>query len=148
MQASETIVKYSPKLKPKDCVSITNSRDAAVLVRSVIDSMGHLEHREVFIVLLLNKRNRVLGWHLVSIGGISATFVDPKIIFQVALKCNASSVILSHNHPSGHVQPSKEDESITKKLVEGGKVLEISVLDHIIVSGEEDHYSFADEGLI
>ena len=96
---------------------------------------------------LMNRANRALGIAQVSHGGISGTVADPKVIFQHALKANASSVILLHNHPSGNTQPSEADIHLTKKLVEGGKLLDIAVLDHLIVT-IDGYYSFADEGLI
>jgi len=97
--------------------------------------------------LLLNRGNRVLGIMNVSSGGVSGTIADPKIIFTAALKSNASALVLSHNHPSGTLKPSQPDISLTKKLVDGGKLLDITVLDHLIVTNE-GYYSFADEGLL
>jgi DNA repair protein RadC len=106
-----------------------------------------MELKEEFYILLLNRANRVKGWYKVSEGGTAGTVVDPKLIFSTALKCHASSIILSHNHPSGNVKPSEEDLKLTKKLTEGGKLLEIAVLDHLILTSEE-YLSFADEGLL
>ena len=106
-----------------------------------------LEIREEFNILLLNRANHVLGWFNVSVGGTSATVIDPKLIFSVALKCNASGVILAHNHPSGNLNPSDADLNLTTKLKEGGKILEIKILDHIILTSES-YYSFADEGIM
>jgi len=96
-------------------------------------------------VLLLNRANRVLGFVKISEGGVSGTVVDPKKIFQIALKANASGIILAHNHPSGNTTPSASDESITAKIVAAGKFLEISVLDHLIITSEQ-YFSFSDEG--
>ena len=146
MQAAEIKVIYTPKLKTSECLVVRNSRDSANLAGKVIADMGYVAQREAFIVLLLNRSNRVLGWHLVSVGGLSATLVDPKIIFQVALKCNATGIIISHNHPSGDVRPSPEDIRMTKKIYEGGNLLVIKLLDHVIVTEGEEYYSFADEG--
>ena len=106
-----------------------------------------LEFVEQFKILLLNRANKVLGIFEVSTGGVSGTVADPKLVFAAAIKANASAMILAHNHPSGQVKPSQADIDLTKKLVGGGKLLEIPVLDHIIVTGEEC-YSFADEGLL
>jgi len=106
-----------------------------------------LENKECFYVLLLNRSNKVLGYLLVSIGGVAGTVVDPKIVFQAALKANASSVILAHNHHSGNEKPSEADLQLTKKLKEAGQLLEISVLDHLILLST-GCFSFADEGLI
>lgn len=98
-------------------------------------------------MLILNRANKVMCWYLVSAGGTSGTVVDPKIVFAVALKCHASAIIIAHNHPSGNLKPSQQDVDLTKKLYSAGKLLEISVLDHIILTTEH-FFSFADEGLI
>jgi len=76
---------------------------------------------------------------------LSGTVADPKVIFQVALKSNSSSIILCHNHPSGNVKPSKADIQLTRKITQAGEVLDLSVLDHLILT-DECYYSFADEG--
>ena len=122
---------------------ITCSRDAfQILVHQLKD----LPHEE-FWILLLNRANKVLSKEMVSIGGVSGTVVDPKIVFKKAIEGNASSIILCHNHPSGNLNPSQSDKEITTKLKKAGGLLDISVLDHIIVS-EEGYYSFADEGML
>jgi DNA repair protein RadC len=85
--------------------------------------------------------------HLISKGGQSGTIADPKIIFKTALEQNAAYIILAHNHPSGNLKPSTEDVRLTKKLVEGGKMMDLLVVDHLIIT-DKGYYSFADEGLI
>jgi len=122
---------------------ITTSKDAADIFQPLL---GDLHHEE-FWMLFLNRDNLVIGKQSVSTGGMSGTVVDPKIIFKAALDQKASSVILCHNHPSGNLKPSEQDIRLTKNLVEAGKVLEISVLDHLIVT-QNGCYSFADEGMI
>jgi DNA repair protein RadC len=122
---------------------ITNSRDAFEIFHSVI---GDLPYEE-FWVLLLNKANKVLQKVRISEGGVSGTVVDPKKIFKIAIDHHSSSLILGHNHPSGNIQPSDADHKITKKIKECGFLLDIAVLDHIIV-GNEQFYSFADDGII
>ena len=97
--------------------------------------------------MLLNRYNKVIGIFTVSQGGIAGTVADPKLIFACALKAAASGIILVHNHPSGSLQASQADMDLTKKLREGGKLLDIQVLDHIILTSEA-YYSFADEGLL
>ena len=124
---------------------ISSSVDAVNLLRSAWSDQ--MQYREEFVILLLNRANRVLGFTLISKGGTAGTVVDTKMIFQIALKANASGLILSHNHPSGNSTPSEADISLTKKVVSGGKLLEISVLDHVILT-EESYYSFADNGLM
>lgn len=141
----EIKVTYSTKTKPSDRIKISSSIDAANLLRSIWSD--NLEYREEFNVLLLNRANRVMGWFNVSLGGTTATVVDPKVIFSVTLKCNAHGIILSHNHPSGNLKPSESDISLTKKLQSGGGLLEIQILDHIILTSES-YYSFADDGIL
>jgi len=109
--------------------------------------LGNIDYLEEFKVLLLNINNRVLGLVDISVGGVSGTLADPKIIFSVALRTNSSKVILAHNHPSGNTKPSNADINLTHKLKEGGKLLEIDVCDHLIITPDA-YYSFADECLI
>jgi DNA repair protein RadC len=98
-------------------------------------------------VILLNRAHRVLGIYELSTGGVTGTIADPKLVFTAALKANACSLVLSHNHPSGNLRPSKADEELTMKIKEAGKFLDIQVLDHLIVTSE-GYFSFADEGLL
>ena len=88
----------------------------------------------------------VLGIASLFRGGVVGTVIDPRIIFQYALKANAAQIILAHNHPSGNIKPSDADISITKKIKEGARHLDITVLDHTILKGDERYYSFAEEG--
>jgi DNA repair protein RadC len=90
----------------------------------------HMDQIEEFLALCLNCANRILGWAKISQGGLSGMVANPKIIFQVALKSNACSIILAHNHPSGNAQPSETDIQLTWKLTECGKFLDLPVLDH------------------
>jgi DNA repair protein RadC len=96
------------------------------------------------MILLLNRANVVLGVYNLSKGGSSSTIVDAKILFSVALKCNASSIILAHNHPSGNLVPSNSDLELTKRLIAASKFLNIPILDHLIIS-KSGFYSLADE---
>lgn len=141
---SEIEVSYKTKIKPVDRVKISNSKDSYNALLSVFDA-GQIEHVEEFVILLLNRANQVLGWYKLSKGGISGTVADTRVIFQLALGANACGVILAHNHPSGNPKPSEQDKLITKKIREAGKILEISILDHIIVT-PDSYYSFSDEG--
>ena len=122
---------------------ITSSRDVFLILSPQFSDLLH----EEFWILLLNKANKVLNKVLISKGGQSATVVDAKVIFKAALEHNASSIILAHNHPSGNLSPSQEDMNITKKIVSAAKLIDFSVLDHIIMT-DKAYYSFADEGLI
>jgi DNA repair protein RadC len=120
---------------------IRASKDAYDILQPLIADLPH----EEFWILLLNRANKVTGKECVSRGGVSGTVVDTKIIFKVALDRRASSIILAHNHPSGNLKPSPQDLSLTKRIVEAGKFLDIPALDHLIIS-EAGYYSFADEG--
>jgi DNA repair protein RadC len=102
---------------------------------------------EEFWVLFVNRGNRIIGKSQISQGGVSSTVVDPKRIFYLALQQLATGIILCHNHPSGNIKPSQQDIQLTKKIIDGAKLLDISVLDHIIV-GDQQYYSFADEGIL
>ncbi len=145
-QVAEIQLTYKPKVKPSDRPQICRSKDAyEILIKHWDDSKIYFV--EQFKVILLTRANKVLGIVEISTGGISGTVADPKLIFAAALKANASSIILSHNHPSGNLLPSQQDISLTQKLKEAGKFLELPVLDHMIVTGD-GYYSFADEGLL
>jgi DNA repair protein RadC len=103
--------------------------------------------KEYAMMLLLDRSNNVLGYYVLSSGGLSSTIIDVRLAFSIALKCLASGMILCHNHPSGKLKPSNSDVLLTKKFVDAGKLLDVAVLDHLIVSNE-GYYSFADEGQI
>lgn len=122
---------------------IGGSKDAYEVLKSDLLDIPH----EEFWVILLNRANRVIRKHQISQGGVAGTVADPKIIFKVALEDLASGIILAHNHPSGNLTASQADIDLTKKLVAGGKLLEIQVMDHLIIAGQK-YFSFADEGLI
>ncbi len=139
---AEIKISYSTKVPARDRPKITCSKDAADLIRTIYEDM---EYRETFYIMLLNRGNRVLGFNLVSVGGISGTVIDVRCIYQSALKANASSMILFHNHPSGTLEPSDADLKITRKISNAGKLLDISVLDHVILT-TDDYISLADNG--
>lgn len=125
--------------KPK----ISCSKDVYDLMQSRLIDLAH----EEFWILLLNRANLVEHKILISKGGVAGTVVDNKIIFKHALAHLASSIILVHNHPSSNNKPSKADIDITKKIHESGKLLDIKVLDHVIISGP-NYYSFSDENML
>lgn len=122
---------------------ITNSIDVVEMMKQDLLDLNH----EEFWIVILNRANYVLRKNKISSGGISGTVADPKLIFKSALDHRGSSIILVHNHPSGNLQPSQADITLTKTLKEAGKFLEIPVLDHIIVS-DNSYFSFADEGMM
>jgi DNA repair protein RadC len=103
---------------------------------------------EEFWVAYVNRGNRVLGVFKASCGGLTGTVADPRLILAVALKIAATGIILSHNHPSGNLNPSRQDIDLTERIKEGGKFLDIKVLDHLIISPDGEYYSFANEGIL
>ena len=102
---------------------------------------------EEFKVLFLNRANRVLQIFSASIGGVTGTIADPRIILAIALKVGACSIFLAHNHPSGNLRPSTADQDLTRKIKEAARFHDINVLDHIILN-DESYFSFADDGLL
>ena len=122
---------------------ITSSKLVFEIMQPII---GELPHEE-FWVLYLNNSNKVVYKSQISKGGITGTVVDTRLVFKTALEHHATSVVLTHNHPSGKLMASDADKQITRKLQEAGKHLDILVLDHIIVT-EINYFSFADEGIL
>ena len=142
---AEIEIFYRNKVRLSDMEKVAGSRDVYdVLQRIWSDRIDHVEE---FMVLCLNRANRILGWAKISQGGLSGTVADPKVIFQVALKSNACSLILAHNHPSGNGEPSREDIDITKQIAESGKIIGIPCHDHIIFA-DDSFTSFAERGLL
>ncbi|MBL0047091.1 MAG: JAB domain-containing protein [Bacteroidetes bacterium] len=142
---AEIKVAYSTKVKFKDMQKITSSKDCESVLRNIWSP--NLELREEFYLLLLNRANKVIGWHCISQGGLDSTVADIRIIFSITLKCIATGIIVAHNHPSGNLKPSETDIALTRKIKEAGKLLDITLFDHIILSND-GYYSFADEGLL
>jgi DNA repair protein RadC len=127
------------KIKSK----ITGSKDAADYFQSMLGDLNH----EEFWILLLDRGNKIMDSFRVSEGGISGTVIDVRKILKVAIEKQASSLILCHNHPSGTLQASDADLKITRKITDASKLMDISVLDHVII-GNDKYYSFADEGIL
>jgi DNA repair protein RadC len=122
---------------------LTSSGQLAAFLKASLKDYPY----EVFAIVFLNKSNKVKHFEVISKGGINHTIVDPRIIFLKALEVQATSMVLCHNHPSGSLRPSRADEEITARLKSAGKLLDIEVVDHLIVS-DEGYYSFADEGMM
>lgn len=140
-----------------DLIYTKKSHTPAVLIRQSMDAVlpaketipdGQISHREFFGMLMLNRANTVIKKCIVSMGGMNTTVVDPKIVFQFALLSNATAIVLFHNHPSGEVKPSQQDIQLTKRIGEACAIMEISLLDHIIVTDSDRYFSFADDGLL
>jgi DNA repair protein RadC len=143
-EVAEITLAYRPKIKASQRPRVTCSREVHEVLRSFWNTDA-LEYIEQFQVMLLSRANRVLGISTISTGGTAGTVVDAKVVFGAALKANASSIILSHNHPSGNLLPSEQDKRLTRRLVEIGRALDLPVVDHVILSSE-GYFSFADEG--
>ena len=134
---------YSRNQKTKDRPKITSSRDIYDWFRKIWSKQ--IDIREEMYLILLNQNNRILGYHKLSMGGINGTVADIRLLFAVALKSLASSVIIAHNHPSGNLSPSNADIELTKKVRDAGNMLDIRLLDHLIIT-KNSYYSLADEG--
>ena len=122
-------------------IKINNSKEIAVYLKTILKDFNY----EVFVALFLNRSHKIISYEIISKGGISGTVADPRIILKKALDAGASSLIICHNHPSGNLQPSQQDDLLTQKIKSAALYFDIKLLDHIIVS-EEGYYSFADEG--
>lgn len=121
---------------------IRDSKSCEMYLRQVWNQ-DTIELREEFIVLCLNSAHEVLGWINIASGGLSATVVDPRIIFGVALQTVSASIVVAHNHPSGSPIPSPQDVAVTRQLRDAGKLIGVAVLDHLIIT-HGDYFSFAD----
>lgn len=146
LDVAEVQLIYRSKVKASLRPKISGSLDAYQLLKNTWDH-GLVDFIEQFKVLLLNRANKAIGLYEVSSGTTVGTLADPRSVFVAAIKANASGVIVCHNHPSGNLTPSQADINLTKDLQGAGKILQIPVLDHLIITSES-YYSFADEGLL
>jgi len=137
-KAAEVKLTYKTKVKASERYQIKNAKDAARLLFRNWD-MSTMEHIEQVKLILLNRSNRVLGIANISIGGMNGSVIDTRVIIQYAIKANACSVILCHNHPSGNLDASEADIKITNKIRESLKLVEIQLLDHIIINKDEEY---------
>lgn len=138
----EVELSYKPKIKKLH--KVVSSEDAYKYLLPTYKE-GTICYKEYFKVLFLNQSNQVLGYTLISEGGITDTTVDVRVILQAALLTNSVAIILAHNHPSGNLKPSKEDLRLTKQVKDAAQLMRITVTDHLILS-DVSYYSFADEG--
>lgn len=143
-QVAEIDLVYTPTYKVSDRPKITSPNDSYHVLRSAWNA-GKIQLVEEFKVLLLNRGNHVLGIFNASVGGITYTTADIRLIFAAALKAGATAIILAHNHPSGTLIPSVADRDLTKRIKQVGELLEITLLDHLILTSES-YYSFVDQG--
>jgi DNA repair protein RadC len=142
-KVAEVQLSYKPHFKAQERPQINTSEQAYRVLLNNWD-MNLINYIEQAKMILLNTNNRVLGIVNLSTGGSASTVMDCKILFTIALKATATSIIICHNHPSGNLRPSSEDIRITEKIKQGGKLLDITVHDHLIVS-ENAYLSMADE---
>jgi len=146
-QICEIMVSYKPFIPSNEQPLIQSAEDAfRAVLRYFDDDTIHLQ--EQFIVLYLNRANRVIGGYKISVGGITGTVADIRLILSVALKSAATGMILSHNHPSGSLKPSYQDEQLTQKIKQAAEWMDIKVIDHLILNGQGGFFSFAEEGLL
>ncbi len=134
-QVAEIAVSYSNSIKPSQRPKVECSQDAYLLFRENWDD-GNIGFIEEFKIMHLNRQNRVLGITDISKGGVVGTHVNAKVIFAAALKSMCTSIICAHNHPSGNLNPSRQDLHLTSKLFNSGKLLDLQVADHIIMTSE------------
>ncbi|MNW97861.1 hypothetical protein D3C86_273140 [compost metagenome] len=142
-RVAEVQLSYKPHFRAQERPQISTSEQA---YKVLIDNwdMNLINYIEQAKMILLNRNNRVLGIVNLSTGGSASTVMDSRILFTIALKATATSIIICHNHPSGNLRPSSEDIRITEKIKQGGKLLDIAVHDHLIIS-ENGYLSMADE---
>lgn len=146
LKVPEIVVTYTPKFKISQLPIVHDSKQAYQLLMQNWDK-GQLQFIEQFKLLMLNKNSRVLGIYNASIGGLSNTTIDPRVIFIAALNTCSVAIILAHNHPSGNLKPSSDDIIATKRLKAAGELLDIIVLDHLIITAD-GYTSLNEEGFL
>jgi DNA repair protein RadC len=145
-RVAEVELIYKTKVKASERPIIKSGQECYQLLKELWNE-NRIEMQEEFKVMLLNRGNRVIGIYEASAGGLTGTVADPRLILAAAIKSLAVSIILSHNHPSGNLKPSRADEELTQKIKLAAAYHDVTVIDHIIISSE-GYYSFADEGLL
>lgn len=140
---SEVQLKYKPRPLTESFRS--SAEIHKILIKRVFDEET-IGYKESFKVLLLNNANKLIGYTTISEGGLTSTVVDVRVVMQTALVSNSTSIVLAHNHPSGTVRPSGQDDAITKKIKSACELMDIRLLDHIIVTPFDSYYSYCDEG--
>ena len=145
-RVAEVELVYKTTVKASERPKISSVKDCYQLLKELWNE-NTIEVQEEFKVLLLNRGNKVIGVYEASAGGLTGTVADPRLILAAAIKSLAVSIILSHNHPSGNLKPSRADEELTQKIKVAASYHDIRVIDHIIITSE-GYYSFADEGVL
>tara|TARA_B100002049_G_C15916786_1_gene306334 strand:+ start:242 stop:676 length:435 start_codon:yes stop_codon:yes gene_type:complete len=134
-EVNEIQVTYKRRFSEADATVIKNDEQAVKLFREAMEN--HIDHKEGFYAILLTTNMQVLGIQKISEGGITGTVVDQRILFGAMLKANAVSAIIAHNHPSGNLKPSQADRELTEKIKKSGKILDLDILDHLIITTED-----------
>lgn len=143
---NEIEVHYKPIYPLRHIASIKRTEDA---YEALFPFYRHLIHiQELFIVMFLNRSNKIIGIYSMSKGGITGTVADTRLILSVGLKSLATNIIISHNHPSGSLKPSMQDEHLTARIKQAAQLMDIILMDHLIVADDGKYFSFADEGLL
>ena len=143
---SEIKISYKPTVAPSNQAKIKCSQDAYLQIKPFFDPKL-MNIKEEAVALFLSRSNRIKGGFKVSSGGITGTVVDISLILGIALKCLAKGIVLAHTHPSGELKPSKADLEITQRFKEAARIMDITLIEHLILS-TEGYLSFADEGLL
>ncbi|MEI6865791.1 JAB domain-containing protein [Flavicella sp.] len=141
----EIEISYNSNTIKADRTRITNSIDTFEVSKEVFKNS--IEYKESFFLMILNNANEILGIKKISEGGLAGTVVDVRLIFQTILKAHGTGFIILHNHPSGNLQPSEADKTITNTIKQGAKVLNLNLLDHLIIT-KENYFSFADSTIL
>lgn len=142
---AELNLTYKLNEAPAARTKITSSEDFATFIRPFYGDQ--IETRELFFAVFLNQANHVVGVYPLSCGGITGTVADIRLILAMALQTLSNQIMITHNHPSGNLNPSGADRDLTEKLKKAGAYMEIRVLDHIIMT-RHAYYSFGDEGMM
>ena len=142
---SEIEITYKPAIGSKP--EVTSSSDAYLILKEYYPE-NQIALKEYFVVMYLNQANRVIGVQKLSVGGLTSAVADVRLLFGTALKVLATGVVISHNHPSGNLKPSLQDKNLTKQVNEAGKLLDIKLLDHLILTPDDQYISMADQGIL
>lgn len=145
MIVSELKIGYFPKMKNSEREELKTSQKAYQVLLPFYNDI--VDYREFSYLICLNRGNKIIGVYKLGEGGLSGVVIDPKAVFQAALLANAHAIILSHNHPSGQLKPSDQDIALTRKIKQIGELMDLTLLDHIIITSE-GYYSFGDQGLV
>ena len=140
---SEIEISYKPAIGSKP--EVTSSSDAYEILKEHYPE-NQIALKEYFVVMYLNQANRVIGVQKLSVGGLTSAVADVRLLFGTALKVLATGLVISHNHPSGNIRPSLQDRNLTKQVKEAGKLLDIKLLDHLILTPDDKYISMADNG--